>query len=307
MSPLRESFRPGEGPRPPLEAWREGGRAFDFVGARVFALSQGQGRGPGVLFLHGVPGSSYDFARLWPRLGRRRALAAFDFVGFGLSGGAEGFGYGLVEQADVALAASAALGLKRAHLVAHDVGGAVAAELLARRERGLLPLSIESLTLLGGGPLPALRPFTRLQRWVRRLAARGGPSRSLSFALFRWAFSRGFGDPAVLAPGEAWRAFSLFVGGEGAPHAERALAYADELRRPPARWWAALARLDLPALILWGANDRVLGADYARQLGRHMPRARVRVLAGLGHSPHIEAPDVVAPELEAFWGDAEGH
>ncbi|HEU4409489.1 MAG TPA: alpha/beta hydrolase [Polyangiaceae bacterium] len=308
MSPPDESFRAGGGLLPSPGAWREGGRVFDFVGAPVFGLSRGPTASPAaaVLFLHGVPGSSYDFARLWPRLGRKRALAAFDFVGFGLSGAAEGFGYGLVEQADVALAAAAALGVSRAHLVAHDVGGAVAAELLARRERKLSPLTIESLALLGGGPLPALCQGARLSRWVRRLAARGGAPRALSFALFRWAFRRGFGDPAVLGPAETRRAFDLFVDGESSPRAARALVYADELRQPPARWWAALARLDLPSLVLWGAHDRVLTANHAPQLGRHIRGARVRVLGGLGHSPQIEAPDAVAAELEAFWDDVEG-
>lgn len=288
-----------------LDAWREGGRLVDFVGTPVFVRARGQASAsaPAVLFLHGVPASSHDFARLWPRLAARRALGAFDFVGFGLSGEGRGFGYGLVDQADVAVAAAAALGIEQAHLVAHDVGGAVAAELLARRERGLLPLRIESLTLLGGGPLAGLARAARLQRWVRKLAAGGPSSKAASFALFRWAFERSFAEPAVLGPDEVRRAWGLFIDGPGALRNPQALAYASELRQPPARWWSSLARLDVPALVLWGADDHVVDAEHARQLGRHMPGARVRSLAGLGHAPHLEAPAVVAAALEAFWDD----
>jgi pimeloyl-ACP methyl ester carboxylesterase len=308
MSPSGRRFSAGGPPPAGLGAWREGGRPFDFVGTSVFCRAQGSSSGgaAAALFLHGVPGSSLDFAGLGQRLGRGRTVGAFDFVGFGLSGDAGGFGYSIADQADVALAAAAALGLKRVHLVAHDVGGAVAAELLARRERGLLRLSIDSLTLLGGGPLSGLRTPARLLRWVRRLAAGGVSSRALSFALFRWAFLRHFGDAGVPRWGEVWQNWGFFVEGEGGRRPELALGYVDELRHPPARWWSALARLELPTLVLAGAHDRVLGDEYARQLARHMPRARLRRLAGLGHSPHLEAPHVVAAELEAFWGDLEG-
>jgi pimeloyl-ACP methyl ester carboxylesterase len=294
---------------PGLGAWRAGGRTIDFVGAPVFACGAGRpaaAGGAAALFLHGAAGSSYDFARLWPRLGRRRALGAFDFAGFGRSGAAPGFGFGVADQADVALAAAASLGLGRAHLVAHDVGGAVAAELLARRERGRLPLVVESVTFVGGGPLGALRGRARLLRWVRRLAAGGRAARALSLALFRWAFARGLGDPHVTGEAEAAEAWALFVEGPGGPHAEAALGFGDELARPPARWWAALARLDLPALVLWGGDDRVARAEHARRLGRLVPGARVCLLPGLGHAPHLEAPGAVAAELEAFWGDVEG-
>ncbi|HEU4538096.1 MAG TPA: alpha/beta hydrolase [Polyangiaceae bacterium] len=291
-----------------LREWREGGRFVDFVGTPVFARARGRASAasPAVFFLHGVPASSHDFARLWPRLAARRALGAFDFVGFGLSGDARGFGYGLVDQADVALAVAAALGIGRAHLVAHDVGGAVAAELLARRERGLLPLQVESLTLLGGGPLAGLGRAARSHRLVRKLAAGGRPARAASFALFRRDFERSFAEPEVLGPDEARRAWGLFVEGQGAPRSPQALAYGDELLRPPARWWASLARLGLPALVLWGGGDRVVGPEQAQQLGRHVPGARVRTLPGLGHAPHLEAPGVVAAELEAFWDDLDG-
>jgi pimeloyl-ACP methyl ester carboxylesterase len=306
--PLPSPSQPGATPSTALDAWREGGRFVDFVGTSVFVRARGQASAaaPAVLFLHGVPASSYDFARLWPRLAPRRALGAFDFVGFGLSGEGRGFGYGLVDQADVAVAVASALGIQRAHLVAHDVGGAVAAELLARRERGLLPLRVESLTLLGGGPLAGLGRAAHLQRWVRKLAAGGASSKAASFALFRRAFERGFAEPEVIGPGEARRAWGLFVAGPGGPRAPQALAYASELRQPPARWWSSLARLDVPALVLWGANDHVVDADHARQLGRHMPGARVRTLAGLGHAPHLEAPAIIAAELEAFWDDIDG-
>ena len=57
---------------------------------------------------------------------------------------------GAYDQAEHALGVWRALGIERAHLVAHDYGTSVATELIARRERGLLPIELASLTLCNG-------------------------------------------------------------------------------------------------------------------------------------------------------------
>jgi pimeloyl-ACP methyl ester carboxylesterase len=55
--------------------------------------------------------------------------------------------------------------------------------------------------------------------------------------------------------------------------------------------------------MLWGGSDRFLPCAHASRIGRLLPDARVRVLAGIGHSPNWEAPaavlDAVLPFLTA--------
>jgi pyruvate dehydrogenase E2 component (dihydrolipoamide acetyltransferase) len=76
---------------------------------------------------------------------------------------------------------------------------------------------------------------------------------------------------------------------------------------PSGRQTAVLAgrldRLQAPALVVWGGQDRVLPAAHAQVLAG---RARVEVLAGAGHSPHMEAANEVNRLVGGFLDELEG-
>ena len=53
----------------------------------------------------------------------------------------------------------------------------------------------------------------------------------------------------------------------------------------------------MPVLVVWGEQDRVLAPAHAEVLAG---RARVELLAGAGHSPHMEAANEVNRLVAAF-------
>ena len=63
------------------------------------------------------------------------------------------------------------------------------------------------------------------------------------------------------------------------------------------RWVGALIDADLPKRFIWGPEDPVSGAHVVHELQARLPGARVEVLAGVGHAPHMEVPERVAPLL----------
>lgn len=65
-----------------------------------------------------------------------------------------------------------------------------------------------------------------------------------------------------------------------------------------------LGRITSPALILWGAEDRMLPAAYADAWRAALPRATVEVIAGAGHAIGLERPDAAAERIERFLRDA---
>jgi pimeloyl-ACP methyl ester carboxylesterase len=69
------------------------------------------------------------------------------------------------------------------------------------------------------------------------------------------------------------------------------------------RWIGALERLDVPALIAWGARDPVAVLAIAERLAAEIPGAKLVTWPDLGHYPQVEDParvaSVVAPFLEA--------
>src|SRR4030095_9713203 len=64
-----------------------------------------------------------------------------------------------------------------------------------------------------------------------------------------------------------------------------------------------LDRLQAPALVVWGGQDRILPAAPAEALAA---RAGVEVLAGAGHSPHMEAANEVNRLVGGFLDELEG-
>jgi pimeloyl-ACP methyl ester carboxylesterase len=60
-----------------------------------------------------------------------------------------------------------------------------------------------------------------------------------------------------------------------------------------------LAALDLPLLVIFGAEDRRCRSSSAADY-RAVPGARVEVLNGVGHSPMVEDPPRTAAVLQAF-------
>ena len=62
-----------------------------------------------------------------------------------------------------------------------------------------------------------------------------------------------------------------------------------------------LRRIAVPTLLLWGADDRFVSADYYGAAYRAaIPGARLETIERAGHFPHLEAPDALAERVERF-------
>lgn len=285
---------------PSGQLWRERGRMLDLLGLQVFVLDT-LDSGPAdsdeaVLLLHGFPSSSLDYHRILPALGGRRAVL-LDLPGFGFSRKPTDYSYSLHEQADVVLGALRALGVKAAHVVAHDMGTSVACELLARRERHLLPIALRSLVLMNGSVHIELAHLTPSQQLLRSPL---GPifARLGSRALFRRQLLRILARPV---PDEdlddMWQ---LICHDDGRLRLPQTISYIRERHLFWHRWVGALTRLDLPALILWGTEDPVAVRAIAERLAGEIPGARLEWLQGIGHYPQLEDPAAVGRALNAF-------
>jgi len=282
---------------PTIEEWRARGRVIDTPEGGVWATEVGSGE-PAVLVLHGFPTSSWDFSGVLPHLEKHRRLVLFDFLGYGLSAKPVYHAYSLFEQAEVATAVARAFGVERAHLWAHDMGTSVATELLARRERGLLPFAIESLVMMNGSVFIEMAHLTLGQRVLK---TRLGPL----FAAMNseWTFKKQMRRVFARPPSEAeldgmWALVALE---DGARRLPQLIRYVEERWRFAARWNGALERFDRPALVAWGRQDPVAVFPIAERLARTIPGARLTTFDDLGHYPQVEAPREVAAVVDAFW------
>jgi pimeloyl-ACP methyl ester carboxylesterase len=190
----------------------------------------------------------------------------------------------------------------RARIVAHDMGTSVVCELLARRERGLLPFEIESLILMNGSVHIELAQLTPSQRLLRSALAPlvvKASSRRLFGVQMRRILAKPLPDSDL---DDMW---CLMQHKDGILRLPELIRYIEERTRFWHRWVGALTRLDLPALVLWGPEDPVAVIGIAERLAQEIPGARFSRLDGLGHYPHLEDPARTAAAMVEFL-DAPG-
>ncbi|MCU0654408.1 MAG: alpha/beta hydrolase [Polyangiaceae bacterium] len=283
-------------------AWHRTGTRIQLRDGSVFVRTEGDlGARTPVLLLHGFPTSCYDYARVWTRLAAHHPLVTLDFLGFGASDKPVHFSYSLLEQTDVLLQILARLGLTSVHLVAHDMSTSVASELCARRERGLLPIQLRSLTLANGGMLIDLTQLSTAQQILRRPVLGELFARTSSYPLFQHSMRSLFGTPELIDGAELRQLWELLVRADGKARLPQISSYLEERRRFQDRWIGAIQRLeDVPSMVLWGARDPIAVLAIGERLARLIPGARLRVLHELGHYPHLEDPGAFAAELLDF-------
>ncbi len=281
--------------------WRAAGREVAVGEHRIFVVERdprGAKDAPAILFLHGFPTSSLDWAPIVPPLlARGLRLVFFDFLGFGFSSKPRGHAYSLFEQADIAEAVARAAGLGRLHVVAHDMGDSVALELV-RREA--FRARLRGLVLLNGSVLlDFYRP--RLGQRLLRVPVLGAVfARLATRRLFVRQIASVFG-PDTTPPrpvlDEMWDVIQV---NGGARNYHRVIRYLDERKEHERGWLEALGSSGVPLLLVWGEDDPVAVPRIADEVKGYRPDARLVRLAGVGHYPQMEDPDRVAGEIGAF-------
>ena len=280
------------------QAFHARGQYLTLAGLQVFVFDTGPANSPdAVLVLHGFPSSALDFHHILPALSARHRVVLIDFPGVGFSDKPALFSYSLHEHADGVLMALRSLGVQSVQIVAHDMGTSVACELVARRERGLLPVAVRGLILMNGSVHIELAQLTPSQQILRSPL---GPilaqlsRRSVFLAQLRRILGRPVSEDDLA---DMWR---LLQHKDGRLRLPQSIHYVAERKRFWHRWIGALTRLDVPTLILWGDRDPVAVPAIAERLAAEIPGARLQWLDGVGHYPQLEDPDRVAARLLDF-------
>lgn len=288
-----------------LKKWESEGQYIHVGNRRVFVVEKGHREKPCVVFLHGFPTSSHDFEALIPHLLPDYRLIFHDHLGFGFSDKPTDYSYSLFEQADVALQIWQKLGVKSAHLVAHDYSTSVATELIARDVRGLLPIAFKSVTLSNGSMyihLAQLTPSQRVGRmkWVEPLIPK-----VYGYRLFQAQMRRIFSHPQAVSDEilEAmWAGLKFNDGVSRVPDIQQ---YLDERSRFFNRWIGSLRDFQTPTQVLWGRLDPVAIPAIAEHVAQDLAQSTLTYLEGLGHYPMVENPEAFAQALLDYWQGLE--
>jgi epoxide hydrolase 4 len=255
------------------------------------------GSGAPVILLHGFPEFWYSWRDLMPALAEAGYHAiAPDMRGYNLSGKPQGIeAYALDTIADDIAGLITHAGERRAHIIGHDFGGAVAWH-LAMRHRAM----VERLIILNA---PHPRAF------ARELRTPGQIWRSLYMAFFQLpklpeaairrndfaVIRRILREDPVQPDAFTETDIDRYVTALARPWAlTSALNYYRAVTRfRPTRTPGFSSRIDAPTLLIWGDRDRYLNPRLTRGLERWVPNLTVEHLPDASHWVLADAPDDV--------------
>jgi pimeloyl-ACP methyl ester carboxylesterase len=243
-----------------------------------------------VVFVHGNPGSTHDWAALVEATGEQGRAIALDMPGFGEADKPETFDYTVAGYAKHLQGALSQLGLQRAHLVLHDFGGAWGLRWAVEQ-----PDQLASVTLINTGVLLDYSWHSLARIW-RTPGVGEAFFKITNRSGFRLALRRG--QPRPL-PEEA---IERMYAANKDPATQRAILRL--YRATPADGFAqlgaALRPLDPPTLVVWGRHDPYLKVEQAERQRETFARAQVVILEHSGHWPMWDAPDELIGAVVPF-------
>ena len=252
----------------------ENNRSEDYVevgGAKIQMLKSGSGSA--VLSLHSIEGN-LGWLPYLDALSQSACVYAPTHPGYGVSERPDRLET-ISDLARFYLWTLQKLGIEKAHLIGGFMGGWIAAEMAV-----MCPQALDSLTLIGTA---GVRPEQGEIADIFLL----GEERTTSLAI----------EDASLLTAAAFEDDSLKLRGR---EMTTRLCWKPYMRDPSLLW--LLARVEVPTLIIWGEHDRIVPISAGERIAEAMPNARLEVIAGAGHLPHIEKPAEVVPLLRGHMG-----
>lgn len=243
----------------------------------------GNSGGEPLLFIHGFTGSKEDFSGWLPDFAR----LGFDAVSFDLAG--HGFSaplgapseYGLDAYASDALAVIDCLGWETAHIVGHSMGGMVAQIMAISR-----PNRIRSLVLMGThhGAVeidPELTAFGAEYALTNGMIDLNALMKTLTLPTTTTVGADLRNDPA----------YDDFMN-QKFERSDPAMfaGMLHSMTQSPDRL-EALSAFSGRTLIVVGENDATFG-PACRSIAERLPNGALAVIAGAGHNPQFEAPEM---------------
>jgi pimeloyl-ACP methyl ester carboxylesterase len=249
-----------------------------------------EGAHEAVLFVHGNPDSCVAWTDLVARTGEFARAVAFDMPGFGRSDKPRQHDYSVRGYGRFIAGALEQLGIDRVHLVIHDFGGPFGLTWAAEH-----PEAFASVALINAPPVSNYRWYLLAKVWRTP-----GLGELLHLTLTRTFFDlnvkRGRGRPL---PREAidrmWHDYD-----RGTRNAVLKLYRASPPKKLVPAAEEFFAKLDRPALVVWGRRDPYIPIRFAEAHRRAFPKARYAYLDRSGHWPFLDDPKRVAEVLIPF-------
>lgn len=254
-----------------------------------------------VLFLHGFPETLYAWKDVSLALGNDYEVHAFDWPGYGLSSrpAVDRFSYAPKDYARVLneYVAKADIDTSKLTIYATDIG-ALPALLLALENPDI------AKTIIVGDFAPFNRPqymYESLQG-LKVAGATGQARAQLNknrADILENAFRRGLPKEAQFEVSQEFKDDMANGWNLGALTTADAFSfYYSHFTRDQDYFESQLARFKTPVNVVWGEKDLYIKKEMGLELASRLP-AKLNLLAGVGHYPHLQSPKQTIEEVRA--------
>jgi pimeloyl-ACP methyl ester carboxylesterase len=260
-------------------------------------LEWGEVATPPIVCVHGYTGSADAFNALARRLQDRYHILAPDVRGHGESAWSPAGAYRYEDQAGDLAEFARQLGLDKFVLIGTSMGGIIAMTYAAAHAEQLSGLVLNDI-----GP--------DAEAGTQRITQMVG-SRPNEFATLEEAMAYRAAASPILAARSPEDQHELALGvlrqrpdGKWGWKMDPAYIRQRVERGPPVRplLWPVLQAVACPTLVVWGAESDVLSETQARRMVDVLPRGELVRVPGIGHSPTLVEPVVLAA-LDRFLGN----
>ena len=255
---------------------------------RLHLRDTGPRDAPAILFFHGFGSSLHTWEAWASALESTYRVVRFDLPGNGLSDPDPTGDYSDERSLQLFLAVMDSLGLAKAGIAGHSIGGRLAWTFAARH-----PERVERLVLVA--PDGFASPGFEYGRAADVPASLALMRYMLPKPLLTMSLEPAYADPTVMTPALATRYHEMMLA-PGARQAMLARMRQTVLTDPVPQ----LRGIQAPTLLIWGKQDAMIPFANADDYLGALPNARLSALPGVGHVPHEERAELGLEALSDF-------
>jgi pimeloyl-ACP methyl ester carboxylesterase len=262
------------------------GEFLDVGGARLYYYAAGtRGGGEPLVLIHGFPTSSHLWQDLVPLLPEGRRVVVVDLLGYGRSDPPGDLPLDIKAHADRLLILLDLLGINRACLIGHDVGGGIAQAMAVRAPHRVSHLCLISSVGFDDWPSREVKMARATLPLTRHLPA------TWLLTVLKTDLERGFVDPDLAA-----RSIGRYVKNFATPAGRDLLvAHLEALQSSDTmEIGARLGAVPAPTAIIHGAHDPFRSLAAARRLQQAIRGSTLEVLESARHFLPEENPERLA-------------
>lgn len=263
-------------------------------GQSIHLRDEGPPDAPAIILLHGSNADLHTWHPWVAALSRDYRIIRYDQIGHGLTGPSNDEKYALPDFVEDVDQVADYLGIDSFVLGGNSMGGWVAAGYALSH-----PNRLDGLVLIDASGAPIRRPEGEGGNLGFTIAAIPGVNRLMEHitprSLVERSLRQSVSNQAIVTPEAIDRYWELlrYPGNRAATIARfntpRQTYIQDEI-----------AALNVPTLIIWGAQDALIPVEAARWYDAHLTASDLIVLDGIGHLPMEEAADETAATLDAW-------